>query len=119
MNERDFKAKLRSKFKQHCYIQSMSSLGTAGTPDLWLSGRTDLWIEVKYDDKTKGPIKPKLSSLQAQWLNGRRAECRSVCVLVGTSPNEAILYRFGEWNDASNERKPLSEVIERVIRIIS
>lgn len=111
MNEREFKAKLRAKFKPHCYIQSMSSLGTAGTPDLWLSGRKDLWLEVKYDDKTKRFVTPKLTALQKQWLNNRHADGRQVAVIVGTTPNEAILYVNGQWEEGRFDRRPLNEII--------
>jgi len=119
MNERTFKAKLRDKFKAHCYVQSMSSLGTAGTPDLWLSHHKDIWIEVKYDDVTKRFVKPKLTALQRNWLDHRRSEGRSCAVIVGTAPNEAILYRWGEWNEGRFDRKPLDEIIDQVIRMIN
>ena len=118
MNERAFKAKLRAKFKQHCYIQSMSSLGTAGTPDLWLSGKKDLWLEVKYDETTKGPITPKLTALQKQWLNNRFDDGRQVIVIVGTSPNEAIIYRHRSWNGPRDDRRPLSFVITEVFSLV-
>ena len=118
MNERTFKAKLRAKFKMHCYVQSMSSLGTAGTPDLWLSEKHDLWLEAKYDDVTKRFVKPKLSALQAQWLNNRHAQGRRVMVIVGTGPNEAILYKNGEWNEGRFDRRPLNEVIEEILKYV-
>ena len=118
MNERAFKAKLRAKFKQHCYIQSMSSLGTAGTPDLWLSGKKDLWLEVKYDEVTKRLITPKLSALQAQWLNNRHADGRQVAVIVGTGPNEAIVYKNGGWNEGRFDRVPLNEAIADLLTYV-
>lgn len=118
MNEREFKAKLRAKLKRHVYIQSMSSLGTAGTPDLWLSGRRDLWIEVKYDDKTKRFVKPKLSALQTQWLDNRHAEGRQVMVITGTGPNEAILYKNGEWLEGRFDRRPLDEVLTEILTYV-
>lgn len=118
MNEREFKAKLRAKLKQHVYIQSMSSLATAGTPDLWLSGRQDLWIEVKYDDKTKGAVTPKLSALQRAWLHDRWVEGRNVCVIVGTNPKEGIIYPYGRWNESRVDRIPLDEIIQRVLEYV-
>ncbi len=124
MNERTFKAKLRTIIKPYCYIQSMSSLATAGTPDLWLSATKDLWLEVKWDETTKGAIKPKLSALQVAWLNARAAEGRNVAVLVGTSPKEAILYTNGvfgaqTWTEHSNNRRPLPELVRQILEFIT
>ena len=118
MNERGFKAKLHKHIKPHCYIQSMSSLATAGTPDLWLSGRADLWVEVKYDDKVKRFVTPKLSALQKNWLNSRYAEGRNVCVIVGTGPSEAILYTYGAWNEGRFDRIPFGELITRILEFV-
>jgi len=115
MNERTFKQKLRSLILPHCYIQSMSSLATAGTPDLYLSGKKDCWIEVKFDEKTKGAIKPKLSTLQLQWCNNRYDEGRQVLVLVGTSSKEGILFTNGEWDCYGTHRLPLKEIITQIL----
>ena len=116
MNERDFKAKLRKHLKPHVYIQSMSSLATAGTPDLWISGRRDLWIEVKYDDKTKGAVTPKLSALQRAWLHDRWAEGRNVCVIVGTAPGEGIVFCDKQWEVSINDRISFDRIIELILR---
>ena len=116
MNEAGFKAKLRKFIKPHCYIQSIGSPAVAGLPDLWLSGKKDLFIEVKFDSTTKGPIKPKLSALQTLWLNGRLAENRNVCVICGTSPKEGIFYKCGAWNSHSNDRISFEEIISRILR---
>ena len=118
MTERDFKAKLRKYLKPHCYIQSMSSLATAGTPDLWLSGKTDLWIEVKHNELTKGPIKPKLSALQLLWCDARYAEGRNVMVICGTSSKEGIIYQHGAWNSPSNERILFTDLIEQILEVV-
>lgn len=116
MNERDFKAKLRRLILPHCYIQSVSSLGVGGTPDLWISGKqSDLWLEVKFDDKTKGPILPKLRPLQNKWLNERQAEGRKVAVLVGTGTSEGIYYVDGLWNFKKDGRQPLDAIIKRIL----
>lgn len=116
MNERDFKAKLRRIILPSCYIQSVSSLGVGGTPDLWVSGQAkDLWLEVKFDDKTKGPILPKLRPLQRKWLNDRYAENRNVAVLVGTGTNEGIYYKDASWNQHKNTREPLDQIILRIL----
>lgn len=118
MNEREFKAKLRTKLKPHCYIQSMSSLATAGTPDLWLSNKKDLWIEVKYDEKTKGAITPKLSALQRAWLHDRWVEGRNVCVIVGTSPNEGIIYWNKKWEVSCSDRVSLDKIITALLEYV-
>ena len=122
MNERTFKAKLRKLLKPHCYIQSMSSYATNGTPDLWLSGKKDLWLEVKYDEVTKGQIRPKLSALQAKWLTDRAREGRNTAVIVGTSPNEAVLFIFTLGNNREailSCRQPLNECITEILELIS
>lgn len=116
MNERGFKAKLRRLIKPQCHIQSVISQGEYGTPDLWLSKIEDLWLEVKYDGVTKGAIKPKLSRHQLKWLNDRHREGRNVAVLVGVSPDTAILYMNGEWNAHSNNREPLQDIITKILK---
>ena len=94
----------------------MSSPATAGVPDLWLSGKRDLWLEVKMDSTTKGPIKPKLSALQTLWLNGRLAENRNVMVVAGTSTKEGVIYKCGAWNSHSNDRISFEEIISRILK---
>lgn len=117
MNEAQLKQKLRRLIKPHAHIQSVASPGIGGTPDLWVSGGfKDLWLEVKYDERTKGAIKPNLSPLQTQWLTQRRLEGRNVAVLVGTSPAEGILYLDGTWEGKLNARQPLTDIINQIIR---
>ena len=127
MNERGFKQKLRALIKPYAYIQSMSSLATAGTPDLWISDLNDLWLEVKWDETTKGPIKPKLSALQAAWCNNRAQEGRNVMVLVGVDSKTAILYQGYQeldggnafaWNTHSNERRPLKDIVAELVAFV-
>lgn len=118
-NERTFKAKLRSKIKNQCFIQALGSASTAGLPDLFLSGHTGYYfIEVKYDDKTKGAITPKLSALQSQWLNNRYAEGRKVMVICGTSLKEGIIYEKGAWNEASNNRISFDEIVKIILEYV-
>jgi hypothetical protein len=120
MNERTFKAKLRKLIQaKGCYIQSMSSYATNGTPDLWISGpKGDIWVEVKYDEKTKGPIKPKLSVLQSKWLHDRLREGRNVAVVVGTATSEAIIFRAG-WSDKRALREPLDRVVDLLLEEVA
>ena len=116
MNERDYKAKLRLHLKPHCYIQSMSSMGTNGTPDLWVSGPNgDLWIEVKYNDKTQCGIKPKLSALQLKWLTDRHKEGRNVMVIIGTSPSEGIICKDQTWETNCANRQSFPDIIKTII----
>lgn len=116
MNERDFKAKLRKHLKPYVHIQSISSLGVSGTPDLWISGKGgDLWIEVKYDERTPLVKTPKLSALQTKWLNDRFHEGREVLVIVGTSPDEGIIYKNLAWESASHHRVSFEEIITTIL----
>lgn len=115
MNEQQMKAKIRAMIKPHAYIQSMSSLATAGTPDLWISGKKDVWCECKNDTDTVGAIKPKLSALQKQWCDNRYDDGRQVIVLVTTDSKTGILYTHGSWNTHSNDRRPLKDIILDII----
>lgn len=115
-NERAFKAKLRKLILPHAYIQSMSSYATNGTPDLWISNKNgDMWMEVKYVPNAPRMVKPKLTALQAKWLNDRHDEGRLVCVVVGVSMQEAILYVNKEWNEAGYVRQPIEDIIAKLI----
>ena len=118
-NERFMKQKARAMLKPHCYVQSMSSLATSGTPDLWLSGKKDCFIEWKHDEITKGPILPKLSALQKQWCDGRHAEGRQVIVVVTTDSRTGIIYRDGAWNAHNNNRIPLKDIITQILKLVS
>ena len=116
MNEREFKAKIQRKIKPHCHIQSMSSYATNGTPDYWISGpKGDLWLEVKYDEKTKGEIKPKLTPIQKNWLDARHKEGRNVMVVVGTSPDTCVFFRNGLWFAHLSHRASLDSVIQLIL----
>jgi hypothetical protein len=120
MNETAFKSKLRALLKPRVqHIQSMASLASNGTPDIYISDRRDCWLEIKVDEKTKGAIKPKLSALQSFWLDHRHDEGRNVMVIVGTSTKEAILYKNKNWNSHSGERRPLTELIEEILQEVN
>jgi hypothetical protein len=115
MNERDFKALLRKKIKPYAYIQSMSSYATNGTPDLWVSGNNDVWIEAKVEDPKKKLITPKLSALQRKWIVDRTNEGRNVLTIVGLSTKEAIIYRGLECLSPSYERLDLDAIINFIL----
>ena len=115
MNERDFKALLRKKIKPHAYIQSMSSYASNGTPDLWISGAKDLWIEAKVESPDKRNIKPKLSALQAKWIKDRTLEGRNVWTIVGLSTKEAIIYRGLDCFETTNNRQSVDEIIKIIL----
>lgn len=117
MNERMFKTKLRRLLKPHCHIQGLQSMSSSGTPDLFLSGPTGcLFLEVKFDDVTKGPVKPKLTALQVKWLNGRASEGRRCGVILGTSHLEGIYYASpADWSGHSSERQPIDDLVTRIL----
>ncbi|MFA7302065.1 MAG: hypothetical protein WC069_07170 [Candidatus Shapirobacteria bacterium] len=116
--ERFMKAKARAMFKPYVFIQSMSSLATSGVPDLYISGKKDCFLEWKHDEKTKGAIRPKLSPLQKQWCDDRYAEGRQVFVVVTTDSKTGILFKHGEWNSHSNDRRPLKEIITQILEYV-
>lgn len=119
MIESGFKQKIHKALrKRRIYSQSMSSYATNGTPDIWVSAVKDLWIEVKFDQKTKGAIKPKLTPLQANWINDRYKEGRQVIVIVGTSSKDGIVYVDGEWGTHKNARVSFDELIEEIIKLV-
>ena len=69
--------------------EKMHNLYRGGTADVWYSGTLDdLWVEYKW--LAKLPVRAfvdltkELSALQKQWLSGRHAEGRNVCVILGT-----------------------------------
>ena len=97
----------------------MSSLATSGVPDLYLSGKKDCWVEWKHDEVTKGLIRPKLSALQKQWINSRYDEGRLIFVVVTTDSKTGILYKNKEWNDHSNGRRPLTEIIAEILQAVN
>jgi len=118
MNEAGFKAKLRANLIGKVHIQSMASPGIGGTPDLWVSGpKGDLWIEVKFNPVTKGPINPKLSALQREWCNRRVNEGRTVMVLVGVAPSSGLIYLQGAWETPHNDRISFAEIITTILGI--
>ena len=119
MNEGGFKTKLRGLLKKHIYIQSMTSYATNGTPDLWISAKLDLWLEVKFEPLLKSKVKPKLSPLQTKWLNDRHNEGRHVAVIVGVTSSRAALFLNGTWNDHSSNIKPLTDVIDDLLFLVT
>jgi len=92
----------------------MSDRIRPGIPDLWVSGKkSDLWIEVKFDTKTKGPIKPKLSATQLNWINNRYDEGRNVIVIVGTSLSDGIIYTDKAWEiKLPNSPVPFKDIVD-------
>jgi hypothetical protein len=83
------------------YRAKMHNPYTAGIPDWWYSGSGgDMWIEYKYipeiPKRHNTLIVPDLSDLQRQWLDGRHAEGRTVCVLVGC-PDGGLVFNKSNW----------------------
>jgi hypothetical protein len=81
----------------HC--EKMNNPYRSGTADVWYSGNVgDLWIEYKYVPKIPkhAQIIPDLSENQKLWLLSRRAEGRTVFVVVG-SPDGAVVIPPDRW----------------------
>ena len=75
-----------------------------GTADVWYSGKKDLWVEYKYDQKppkrTGRKVAELLTGPQQLWLSGRAKEGRNIAVIVG-SPNGGLIYKGSSWIDAA------------------
>ena len=74
-----------------------------GVPDVWYSGKKDLWVEYKYIPRTpvRAIIKPLelLSGLQADWLRERYNEGRNVAVIIGC-PDGGVILTDLNWENA-------------------
>lgn len=72
-----------------------------GVPDVWYSGSKDLWVEYKFLPRVpqRGRVRPAelLSPLQAEWLNGRYKEGRTVAVVIGCPTGGVLLLNPDEW----------------------
>lgn len=101
--ETRYTKKITDKLPKNIYHMKNSNPYTGGIPDLWISGpRADLWIEMKYLEKTPvravtDPLK-LLSALQAKWLNDRASEGRKVAVIIGCPIGGIVLTDY-EWKD--------------------
>jgi len=100
MNESTYTRSVNKHLPASVYSWKVSDRFTAGIPDAWYSGlQCDLWIEFKYLHKMlRSKVKPKLSALQSKWLGERYTQGRNVAVVVG-SPQGAIIYEYGEWDN--------------------
>jgi len=91
MVERTLKIAIRRHVLEFAYIQDMKS-STNGTPDLWISGsKSDLWLEVKCSPDTMLYTRPKLSTIQKNWLETRYKENRNVAVVVAIDKGKTML----------------------------
>ena len=98
MNESGFIATVHKKLPSDVYAWKINARFAPGVPDCWYSGPNgDLWIEWKYLHKMLTRHRPKLSKLQATWLDKRHDQGRQVAVLVG-SPEGTIVYLNKDWN---------------------
>lgn len=101
--ETNFYNRVHKHISPNLYHMKNNNPYLGGIPDVWYSGKGgDAWVEYKYLDKlpVRGTTKINinLSALQTQWLNDRRAEGRSVFVVVGVAGGGVIM-RNGEWNE--------------------
>ena len=104
MIESTFTRSILKGLPPEIYKWKVQNVDQNGVPDCYLSGtHNDLWMEVKYikapkrDTTIIDPTK-LLSPLQLRWLNGRHAEGRNVCVLLGSDIGHCI-FQNGKWNN--------------------
>lgn len=82
--------------------EKMNNPYRGGTADMWYSGKSaDLWAEYKFLPRVpqRGDITPErlgLTALQLDWLRGRYAEGRNVCVIAGC-PAGGVVLRDLSW----------------------
>ena len=112
MIESDFIRKVHGKLPREIYRWKISDRFTAGVPDAYYSGKSDLWIEYKLEKTPTQNIRPKLTELQKQWLRERYHEGRNVAVVVGL-PKGFLLFRELEWEKSKplKDQRPLQELI--------
>ena len=70
------------------YREKMANPYRSGTPDVWYSGKNDLWVEYKYvalPARAGSYIHFDVSPLQKRWIDNRRLEGRDVWLIVGSS----------------------------------
>jgi len=109
MNESGFTRAVNAKLPEDIYSLKLSERFSAGVPDCYYSGASDLWIEFKfYANGLPANVKPKLSALQRKWLNERYDQGRNVHVVVG-SPTDCLIYSDKSWN----KPKPKNQSVSR------
>lgn len=128
--EARFVALVNSKLLKHVYHQSMAYTVANGTPDQyydydrrftksWPAYQTaDWWVEYKWlDAPPQRLLVPKLTDLQAAWLNRRWDNGRNAAVVVGfptsigsRSRSAMVFYDPKEWTDGLTPqmRTPIS-----------
>lgn len=87
----------------------------AGPPDDWYSGRrADLWVEYKWIPTITPAqcLRPALTALQQQWINGRYEEGRSVWVIVGCKDG-GVIHRDQEWDTPTSVDEFRRRIITR------
>lgn len=79
----------------------------SGIPDIWYSGRNDLWVEYKFIPRkpVRAPVKPQelLSALQSKWLRERYDEGRNLAVIIGCPEGGVVLTNL-EWESEISVR---------------
>lgn len=91
--ENTFIASVHKHLPAKVYRMKNHNQYNGGIPDVWYSGRSDLWVEYKFitlpvRDSTAIDLvsgkNPAISALQQAWLRARNEEGRQVGVIVGT-----------------------------------
>jgi len=88
----------------------------SGIADVWYSFDRTLWVEYKYLDtmpvKRDTNIEEAVSSLQADWLEGRHKQGRQVAVIVGC-PKGGVIFPGLDWKCTLSADEFLSRVVSR------
>ena len=87
-----------------------------GIPDVWYSGSPhDLWVEYKYLPVAtpRADVVPDLSKQQYDWIKNRRAEGRSVWVIVGSKSGGVIFTDLDEMREGISAYEYLDRLVDR------
>ena len=98
--ETTYRLSVEKHLPRHLHREKMANPYRGGTADSWYSGpKKDLWVEYKYlrtIPQRRSTIEVGLTAMQSRWLTMRRAEGRSVAVVLGT-PGGGIVITDGSW----------------------
>lgn len=127
MNEGRYILRIHQKLKRAVptlFFMKIKMFYVSGVPDCWYSGdAADLWAEYKFlksaPKKNDYALPHEVTALQKEFLSGRQAQGRQVCLIVG-SPAGSAIYTQQEWE---NKRLPSpakwlddSEVIQWLVK---
>jgi hypothetical protein len=97
--ETTFIASIHRLLPDEIHREKMNNPYRSGTADVWYSGHLDLWAEYKYVPSfpVRSALIPDLSPLQLDWCTKRRAQGRSVIVIVGCKSGGLVLTDPHHW----------------------